>query len=200
VALTATPDPGSLFAGWSGDCSGTGSCQVTMSQARSVTATFAPNSPPRASFTLTCTRLLCEFDASSSTDATDPTPSYAWSFGDSTIGSGSPTLHSYPKAGRYTVTLTVTDNAGASAVTSTSFNPISVSVRGYRANGRENVELSWAGQSGANFDIYRNGSKLTSVAAMSYTDKLNLNGSGSYAYKVCQAGASLCSNTASVTF
>jgi hypothetical protein len=40
VTLTATPDAGSLFAGWSGDCSGTGSCQVTMDQARSVYATF----------------------------------------------------------------------------------------------------------------------------------------------------------------
>ncbi len=40
VTLTATPATGSTFAGWSGDCSGTGSCTVTMSQARSVTATF----------------------------------------------------------------------------------------------------------------------------------------------------------------
>jgi hypothetical protein len=31
---------GSTFAGWSGACSGTGSCAVTMSAARSVTATF----------------------------------------------------------------------------------------------------------------------------------------------------------------
>ena len=41
VTLTATPGAGSRFAGWSGDCSGTGTCQVTMSQARAVTATFA---------------------------------------------------------------------------------------------------------------------------------------------------------------
>jgi hypothetical protein len=41
VTLTATAASGSVFAGWSGDCSGTGTCQVTMSQARSVTATFA---------------------------------------------------------------------------------------------------------------------------------------------------------------
>jgi len=41
VTLTATPDVGMVFTGWSGACSGTGSCQVTMSQNRSVTATFA---------------------------------------------------------------------------------------------------------------------------------------------------------------
>ena len=46
VTLTATPDAGSTFAGFSGGgCSGSGdTCQVTMSQARTVTATFAvPN-------------------------------------------------------------------------------------------------------------------------------------------------------------
>ena len=40
VTLTATPESGSVFSGWSGACSGTGACNVTMSQARSVTATF----------------------------------------------------------------------------------------------------------------------------------------------------------------
>ncbi|MFL6291875.1 MAG: InlB B-repeat-containing protein, partial [Thermoanaerobaculia bacterium] len=41
VALTATPAVGSVFDGWSGDCTGTGACNVTMDQARSVTATFS---------------------------------------------------------------------------------------------------------------------------------------------------------------
>ncbi len=41
VTLTATASAGSVFAGWSGGvCSGTGSCVVSMSAARSVTATF----------------------------------------------------------------------------------------------------------------------------------------------------------------
>jgi hypothetical protein len=43
VTLAATPDAGSAFAGWSGACSGTGGCQVTMSRARSVTAAFTPS-------------------------------------------------------------------------------------------------------------------------------------------------------------
>jgi hypothetical protein len=48
LTLTATPASNSLFAGWSGACSGTGACQVTMSAARSVTATFnlPPPTPP----------------------------------------------------------------------------------------------------------------------------------------------------------
>ena len=41
VTLTATPNGSSTFDGWSGaGCTGTGTCQVTMSQARSVNATF----------------------------------------------------------------------------------------------------------------------------------------------------------------
>jgi hypothetical protein len=40
VTLTATPNSGSTFAGWSGACSGTGACVITLSAATSVTATF----------------------------------------------------------------------------------------------------------------------------------------------------------------
>ena len=41
VTLTAVADPGSTFVGWSGSgCSGTGTCVVTMDQARSVNAEF----------------------------------------------------------------------------------------------------------------------------------------------------------------
>ena len=52
VVLTALPDPGSSFAGWSGaGCSGTGSCAATLSADAAVTAIFAaqpitPGSPP----------------------------------------------------------------------------------------------------------------------------------------------------------
>jgi len=46
VALTATPDGTSTFDGWSGACSGSGTCTVTMDAPRSVTATFTPTVPP----------------------------------------------------------------------------------------------------------------------------------------------------------
>ena len=40
ITLTATPDSVSRFTGWSGACSGTGSCIVTMNASLAVTATF----------------------------------------------------------------------------------------------------------------------------------------------------------------
>jgi beta-glucanase (GH16 family) len=40
VTLSETPDSDSSFLGWSGACSGTGLCSVTMSSAETVTATF----------------------------------------------------------------------------------------------------------------------------------------------------------------
>jgi photosystem II stability/assembly factor-like uncharacterized protein len=40
VTLTATPAHGSSFAGWSGACTGSGTCTVTADAARSVTSTF----------------------------------------------------------------------------------------------------------------------------------------------------------------
>src|SRR5215813_1145750 len=40
VTLTATPGSGFAFIGWSGACTGTGSCSVSMSSAQTVNATF----------------------------------------------------------------------------------------------------------------------------------------------------------------
>lgn len=53
VRLVATPNAGSTFSGWSGDCTGTGQCVVDMSKERTVTATFAV--PPVLVFALSLT-------------------------------------------------------------------------------------------------------------------------------------------------
>lgn len=53
VTLSATPASGSTFAGWSGACTGTGSCVVGMTAAKNVTATFITytSSPAAGSYT-----------------------------------------------------------------------------------------------------------------------------------------------------
>ncbi len=43
VRLAASADSSSVFSGWSGACTGTGSCTVTMNSATGVTASFSPN-------------------------------------------------------------------------------------------------------------------------------------------------------------
>jgi hypothetical protein len=200
VTLTASPDPGSVFAGWSGDCSGSGSCQLTMGAARSASATFAPNLPPSASFTLSCTGLSCNFDAGNSSDLDDPIATYSWSFGDGGSGSGPTVSHTYPKPGTDTVSLTVTDDAGAGATTSQTFNPIMVSARGYKQSGTDKVDLSWNGPSGTSYEVFRDSTRIATPQATSYTDTLSRSGTATDSYRVCGPAASICSKSVSVSF
>lgn len=51
ITLSAIPDAGSAFSGWSGPCSGTGTCTVTMGTDEVVTASFTASTP--AQYTLT---------------------------------------------------------------------------------------------------------------------------------------------------
>jgi hypothetical protein len=50
VTLTATPDVSSTFAGWSGDCTGVGSCTVSMDTVKTVVATFNQSGSDREIF------------------------------------------------------------------------------------------------------------------------------------------------------
>jgi hypothetical protein len=54
VTLSAAAASGSTFAGWGGDCTGTGACVVTMTAARAVTATF--NTSGGTTYALTVTK------------------------------------------------------------------------------------------------------------------------------------------------
>jgi PKD repeat protein len=54
----------------------------------------------------------------SDTPTDKQTLQYSWTFGDGSIGTGRNPVHSYPSAGEYIVTLTVTDDDGASASSS----------------------------------------------------------------------------------
>ncbi|UDY36949.1 PKD domain-containing protein [Dermatobacter hominis] len=108
VTLTVTDDDG-----------------ATASTTRQVGPTAPPptNQPPTASFTTSCTDLTCSVDATGSADADGTIASYAWSFGDGQTGSGVTSSRTYAAAGTYTVTLTVTDDDGATASTTRQVGP-----------------------------------------------------------------------------
>ncbi|WP_395245667.1 LamG-like jellyroll fold domain-containing protein [Agromyces sp. MMS24-K17] len=74
-----------------------------------------PNSPPTATFTSAVDELDVQFDATGSDDPDGTITGYAWNFGDGQTGSGATASHTYAAAGDYSVELTVTDDAGATA-------------------------------------------------------------------------------------
>ena len=73
----------------------------------------AQNQAPVAAFTAASSDLELSVDGRSSSDADGSVVSYAWSFGDGGSASGATASHDYATAGTYTVTLTVTDDDGA---------------------------------------------------------------------------------------
>jgi PKD repeat protein len=75
------------------------------------------NQAPEAQFASTCSELVCSFDGTASNDPDGGIVSYAWAFGDGGTGAGEQVEHTYGAAGSYEVTLTVTDDEGATART-----------------------------------------------------------------------------------
>jgi len=55
IVLHASAAAGSSFTGWSGDCTGTGDCSLTMNGAKTVTASFAATNPGDHTLTVTVT-------------------------------------------------------------------------------------------------------------------------------------------------
>ena len=81
-------------------------------------------SSPRASFTISCTGLICSADGTASTPGAGAITGYKWAWGDkSTAGTSATSSHTYAAAGDYQVTLTVSDDSGASGTTSHSVSP-----------------------------------------------------------------------------
>jgi len=76
------------------------------------------NQDPIASFTSSCTDLACSFDGSGSSDPDGTIDAWSWSFGDGATDSGATINHSFADAGTYNVSLTVTDDDGATHATS----------------------------------------------------------------------------------
>ena len=78
--------------------------------------------------------------------------------------------------------------------------PISLTASGSKVKGVARANLRWNGTTAASVDVFRNGAKVATVSnSGAHTDTLGKTG-GSFTYKVCEAGTTTCSNTATVTF
>ena len=163
------------------------------------------NAPPTANFSSSCTNLACSF-TDASADADGSVTAWSWNFGDATTAAVQTPSHTYASAGTYTVSLTVTDNLGATNTTTRSVtvsapaSGITLSTRGYKVRGSARVDLTWSGATGTTVDVIRNGAKVASPTNNgAYTDVLG-KVSGTFTYQVCNAGTTVCSNASSVTF
>ena len=75
------------------------------------------NAAPDAQFSVSPTSVTVgnavSFDASASSDSDGTVQSYEWSYGDGNVDTGTSVTHSFASTGTYDVTLTVTDDDGA---------------------------------------------------------------------------------------
>jgi PKD repeat protein len=92
------------------------SSSVTVSSAnvtgKNFTGTPVANTPPVANFSFTTNGLAASF-TDGSTDSDGTIASRSWTFGDSGTSTATNPSHTYAAAGTYSVTLTATDNGGA---------------------------------------------------------------------------------------
>jgi serine protease len=172
-----------------------------------IVSSSTTNSPPTADFTFTTSDLTATF-TDQSTDSDGTVVAWSWNFGDGATSTAQNPSHTYTADGTYSVSLTVTDDGGATdstsqsvSVTSGGSEGISLTATGYKVRGRQTVDLTWSGATSTNVDVYRDGALLTTTANDGfYTDNIDQVGGGSYTYKVCEAGTSNCSNEATVIF
>ncbi|MEW6429107.1 MAG: PKD domain-containing protein [Thermodesulfobacteriota bacterium] len=101
------------------DEGGTGIAGVVIT----VTSAGAANTPPIAILETDVNSgpgpLAVSFDAGASSDIDGSIVAYAWNFGDGATATGSFVQHTYDIEGTYTVRLTITDDLGATAETTT---------------------------------------------------------------------------------
>jgi subtilisin family serine protease len=166
------------------------------------------NQPPTADFTYSCSDLACSF-TDASTDSDGSVTGWSWSFGDGVTSSQQNPTHSYAAGGTYTVSLTVTDNAGATStapthqvtVTAPVSSGATLSVTGSKVKGTWTATLTWSGFDGGVtlVDVYRNGIVIKAGQNNNGSTTDTGKGGGTFTYRVCAASSNTCTNDFTIT-
>ncbi len=131
-----------------------------------------PNLPPVAAFSATCHGVKCQFDASQSSDVDGMITAYSWRFGDGNSATGVNPAYGFGVYGDYDVTLTVTDEDGATAQTT---QTITVEIPSYFENTTTTVipDHNWAY---SDMVVDREGAANTVAVSVgiSHTDRGNI--------------------------
>ncbi len=78
---------------------------------------------------------------------------------------------------------------------------ITLSATSAKVRGVVHVDLAWSGASGSTVDVYRDGALIATTANDGgHLDNTGARGSGSFTYRVCNAGTSTCSSAVAVSF
>ncbi len=171
----------------------------------SYTGDDVPNEAPVAAFDATFALGEGTF-TSTSTDSDGSIVDYSWDFGDGNVGSGAVATHQYAASGNYSVTLTVTDDDGATDSVTTAYDvdvpAMTLDLEVTRANksrrGSVRVSLEWTGASG-DVVVLRDGVQVGTTSDSRYTDRFRDAEVTSVTYQVCELEGA-CSSVQTVNF
>ena len=111
--------------------------------------------------------------------------------------------------GTHTITASVTDAGGLTdtetrtiTITAAPAPTITLTTSGFKVKGVRNVNLTWTPTGGGTMDVYLGSSIVVDVTPNdgAHTYVIGGKGAGSFTFKVCQTGTTVCSNTSTVNF
>ncbi|HXW04556.1 MAG TPA: M36 family metallopeptidase [Vicinamibacterales bacterium] len=197
-------------------------CSVSITQSFVVPSICSSTPPPNTAPSVTISTpannssftvgTAISFSGSAS-DAEDGSLSSAlvWtSSRDGQIGTGASFSRADLSVGTHTIAASVTDSgnltgsAGISITITETLPPpsgITLTAAGYKVKGVRHADLSWSGASGTHIEVYRNGVlQYTTANDGAHTDVEGGKGGGTFTYKVCEIGGSVCSPTVTVVY